>query len=414
MIVSQNSLLNQYIPTFLIQNLVDGQIVVYDSTRKAFINASALTPGTAPISLGQLSNLSAGVDSTGQNGQALLWNSTSGTWQNGFVDFNSLLNKPTSASYDFIGLSDTTKPSIPNGYVMWDPTGTTLIYSATIPAANIQGLSAVATSGNYNDLINKPILNTGTVTSVSVTNANGISGTVINPTTIPAITLTLGNITPTSVTTTGEVSAGTVVSTGTITGSNLSGMNTGDQTITLTGDVTGSGTATVNATLANTTVVPGSYVGPNLTVDSKGRITSISNGLLDAKATEIVIFKYSTGSSGTFNTIDALVYQSLNVEVTIVDPVNCIATYAFKNKINPPISIVTYGQVYSTNNFAIKYAAGLPTSNVYVAGGGTPDNPTIISGFTVENTITLQTRMSDTGASASFNQRAYLLIAFGF
>ena len=40
---------------------------------------------------------------------------------------------------------------------------------------------------------------TGTVTSVSVTTANGISGTVATATTTPAITLSLGAITPTSV-----------------------------------------------------------------------------------------------------------------------------------------------------------------------------------------------------------------------
>lgn len=40
---------------------------------------------------------------------------------------------------------------------------------------------------------------TGTVTTVSVVTANGVSGSVANPTTTPAITLTLGAITPTSV-----------------------------------------------------------------------------------------------------------------------------------------------------------------------------------------------------------------------
>jgi hypothetical protein len=39
----------------------------------------------------------------------------------------------------------------------------------------------------------------GTVTSVSVTTANGVSGSVATPTTTPAITLTLGAITPTSI-----------------------------------------------------------------------------------------------------------------------------------------------------------------------------------------------------------------------
>lgn len=78
----------------------------------------------------------------------------------------------------------------------------------------------------------------GTVTSVSVVTANGVSGSVATPTTTPAITLTLGAITPTS-----------VAASGTVTGSNLSGTNTGDQTITLTGAVTGSGTGTFATTL---------------------------------------------------------------------------------------------------------------------------------------------------------------------
>jgi len=60
----------------------------------------------------------------------------------------------------------------------------------------------------------------GTVTEVSVVTANGVSGSVANATTTPAITLTLGAITPTS-----------VAAIGTVTGSNLSGTNTGDQTL---------------------------------------------------------------------------------------------------------------------------------------------------------------------------------------
>jgi len=46
----------------------------------------------------------------------------------------------------------------------------------------------------------------GTVQSVSVTTANGVSGTVANPTTSPAISLTLGDIVPNSVTSQGTVS----------------------------------------------------------------------------------------------------------------------------------------------------------------------------------------------------------------
>ena len=56
---------------------------------------------------------------------------------------------------------------------------------------------------------------------------------------------------------------------------------TGDQTITLTGDVTGSGTGSFATILANSGVIAGSYGSatqvPAFTVDSKGRITSVSN-----------------------------------------------------------------------------------------------------------------------------------------
>ena len=52
-------------------------------------------------------------------------------------------------------------------------------------------------------------------------------------------------------TSTGLSVTGTVSATGAVSGSNLSGTNTGDQTITLTGDVTGSGTGSFAATIGN-------------------------------------------------------------------------------------------------------------------------------------------------------------------
>ena len=114
-----------------------------------------------------------------------------------------------------------------------------------------QVLAYSATAGSYAPS-NAAGGGSGTVTTVSVTTANGVSGSVANPTSTPAISLTLGAITPTS-----------VAASGTVTGSNLSGTNTGDQTITLTGDVTGSGTGSFTATLAN---VPSAtpHAGSNL------------------------------------------------------------------------------------------------------------------------------------------------------
>lgn len=83
------------------------------------------------------------------------------------------------------------------------------------------------------------IVSGGTVTSVSVTTANGVSGSVATATTTPAITLTLGAITPSS-----------VAAAGTVTGSNLSGTNTGDKD-TVTAVSSSSGVLTLDLSLGS-------------------------------------------------------------------------------------------------------------------------------------------------------------------
>lgn len=72
-----------------------------------------------------------------------------------------------------------------------------------------------------------------------VQGANGV--VVTNGTTLPIVGL--GNITPLS-----------VAAVGTVTGSNISGTNTGDQTIILSGDVTGSGTGAFVVTISNNAI----------------------------------------------------------------------------------------------------------------------------------------------------------------
>lgn len=103
--------------------------------------------------------------------------------------------------------------------------------------------------------------NTGMVTSVSVTTANGVSGTVTNPTSNAAITLSLGAITPSSVNS--VVLSGSGTPTLSVTGTaSISNSNTGDQTlsglggvpttrtISTTAPITGGGDLSANRTLA--------------------------------------------------------------------------------------------------------------------------------------------------------------------
>ena len=157
--------------------------------------------------------------------------------------------------------------------------------AGVMSAADKTKLDGIATSATANN---------GTVTTVSVTTANGVSGSVTNPTTTPAISLTLGAITPTS-----------VASTGTVTGTNLSGTNTGNQTITLTDDVTGSGTGSFATTIANN-VVSNVKLADMATQTIKGRIagtTGDPEDLTPAQVKTMLGLTDATTGTGTANKV---------------------------------------------------------------------------------------------------------------
>mgnify|MGYP000252208733 CR=1 FL=1 len=93
---------------------------------------------------------------------------------------------------------------------------------------------------------------------------------------------TINGLVPNALATGFTIAGGTITKTLTIADdASLSGANTGDQTINLTGDLTGTGTGTFSTTLANSGVTAGTYGTatqvPNFIVDSKGRITGVSN-----------------------------------------------------------------------------------------------------------------------------------------
>jgi hypothetical protein len=186
---------------------------------------------------------------------------------------------------------------------------------STVNASTISGTVAVANGGTGASTASAALTNLGAVASNSaITGATktkitfdskGLITTGSDATTADIAASTnknyvtdaqLGVIGNTSGTNTGdETATGIRTKLGITT---LSGSNTGDQTISLTGDVTGSGTGSLAASLANTTVTAGTYGSstaiPTFTVDSKGRLTSASTTSITAGVNTLT---YTTASS---------------------------------------------------------------------------------------------------------------------
>jgi hypothetical protein len=206
--------------------------------------------------------------------------------------------------------------------------------------------------------------NTGTVTTVSVTTANGVSGSVATAGTTPAITLTLGAITPTSVNS--VVISGSTTPTLAVTGtSSISGSNTGDNaTNTLYSGLVSNATHTGDATGATSLTVVG--------------LRGVALPTLGATAG---FLKYTGTGTNTW-VFDTNTYITGNQSISVTGDASGSGTTAIT------LTLATVNSNTGTFN------------NVTVNGKGLVTAASNVSYLTANQSITLSGDISGTGATA--------------
>jgi hypothetical protein len=139
---------------------------------------------------------------------------------------------------------------------------------------------------------------------------------------------------------------------------NGAGFITGNQSITVSGDVTGSGTTTISLTLANSGATAGTYGSatniPQIAVDSKGRITSVSNVAVSIPSGSLTFTGDVTGSGSTGS----------STALTLANSGVTAGTYGSATNI-PQIAVDSKGRITSVSNVAVS----IPSASISVTGG---------------------------------------------
>ena len=199
-------------------------------------------------------------------------------------------------------------------------TGTTL--ASTITGSSLTSVGTI-TSGIWSGtVIGSNVGGAGSTNGVLKANGSGVVSAAVAGTDylVPNTAITGATKTKITFDATGFVTAGADATTADIAAStnrnyvtdvqagvisNTSGVNTGDQTITLTGDVTGSGNGSFATTLANSGVTSGTYGSstaiPTFTVDSKGRLTAAGTVGITAGVSTLAYSTTGAANGGTIS-----------------------------------------------------------------------------------------------------------------
>lgn len=220
-----------------------------------------------------------------------------------------------------------------------------------------------------------------TVASIQGTTVSGTTGT--------------GNVVfSASPTLTGTITAAAANFSGAISASNFSGSssgtNTGDQTITLTGDVTGSGTGSFATTIS-----------ANAVTTSK-----INNAAVTAAKLGTVTDGITTDQSGSGSTIEVLNSPALKRTLVAGQSFSANTSYAVRWGVtaNGETANRVYAADITTSSFDLMYVIGMASSATSVSAGGN---------ITVTTMGSFALSSSDTAFASSTDGLAVFLTASG-
>lgn len=197
---------------------------------------------------------------------------------------------------------------------------------------------------------------------------------------------------------------------------------TGNQAITFSGDISGSGTTNVTLTLANSGATAGSYGSasaiPVLTVDAKGRVTSISTTAVSIVTT---LAGLSDVQLATLGNAQLLQYNSATSKWVNWTPNYATTSYvdtAVSNLVNAaPTTLDTLSELATAlgndANFATTIAASIGTKQAQLNGTGfvkvsgttvSYDNSTYLTSFTeTDPTVPSHVKSITTTEKANWN-----------
>jgi len=367
------------------------------------IGSSAIIDGSvtgADINNGTITavDLSTIANSTFTNDSGYITSSSSDT----------LINKSISGSSNT--LTNITTGAITNGTILNVDISSSANIDATKLATGIVSNTELNYINGVTSNIQTQLDSKGTVSSVAVSGDNGITINSGSPITgSGTIALTVGALTPLS-----------VAATGTVTGSNLSGTNTGDQTITLTGDVTGSGTGSFAATIASGSVTSTKILDATIaTADLANNLITtgkILNGTIlaaDLGTIAISTFTNDSGYTSNLGTVTSVAVSGDNGITISGSPVTTSGTITATLGNITPLSVTSVGDIngaalYVHGEYSLPHTAGL---NGYVlASDGNGETIWTLPSSSTDYNYLAQDFTDQTSVTVTHNFGAYPIV----